>query len=218
MTQGQSGATRFKEERFAPIFAQSLLISKAASVARFPYYHVDLHAGAGFNHQAQVWGSPLNFLSAVQRHRRDNFYAFFVDKDPSAIRQLIARDEIEANSARVFLFQSDNDEVLSVVHEFIAARERNPHFAMGSIVIDPNGYHEGVPWRSLRTFCQAHPRFDVILNLNIRSFRLERACILALRPGFEQKQVRPISSFAEWFSRPNWMWTDVLQVKGNSWM
>lgn len=216
--QGQSGYTRFKEERFAPTLAQSLLISKAIPVARYPYYHVDLNCGGGFNESVQVAGSPLNFLSAVERHQRTNFYAFFVDHDPDCIRKLIALPEVEAHSQRVFTFPYDNSEVLSVVAEFVAKQERNPHFAMGSILIDPNGYHKGVPWDALRTFCQAHPRFDLFLNLNTRTFRLERAHIEAGATGWTAKRLQPISGFAEWFNRPHWMWTTECQIAGSSWI
>lgn len=216
--QGQSGYTRFKEERFTPVLAQSLLISKAKQVAGFPYYHIDLNAGCGFNADVQVAGSPLNFLSAVERHGRTNFYAFFVDNDPSCIRELITRPEVEAYPSRVFTFPYDNSEVLPVVTEFIAGLERQPRFAMGSILIDPNGYHKGVPWNTLRDFCQAHPRIDLFFNLNTRTFKLERPHILASAPGWASKQLQPISGFAEWFNRPHWMWTDECQIAGSSWI
>lgn len=218
-TQGQSGYTRFKQERFAPVLAQSLRISKAAAVARFPFYHVDLNAGSGFNHEAAVVGSPINFLQAVQRTGRENFYGFFVDHSPEAIRDLIKCPAIEAHSTRVALFQADNSEILPVVAEFIAARERNPQFAVGAIVVDPNGYHGGVPWEALRVFCAGHPRFDLFLNLNIRSFRLERPHIASGHGRWGQHyRLHPMSEFAEWFTRPSWMWTDVCQIAGSSWM
>jgi hypothetical protein len=216
---GQSRYTRFKEARFAPIFAQSLRISKAPQVARFAYYHADLNAGSGFNDAAGVPGSPLNFLSAVTRNHRENFYAFFVDRKLEYVRQLIQRPEVEAFSDRVAIFQHDNSEVLPVVAQFIAHRERNPQFAVGSIVIDPNGYHDGVPWEALRDFCRFHLRIDLILNLNARQYRLEQSHIRAGRdPGWRKKRLQPISAFPEWFSRPNWMWTELCQIGGNRWI
>jgi hypothetical protein len=215
MTQGQSAYTRFKEERFVPVLAQSLRISKADKIARFAYYHVDLNAGSGFNEEVKVAGSPLNFLAAVERNQRRNFYAFFVDRDLSCIRDLIRRPQVEAHADRVRLFHADNAEILPIVSEFVAAREPNPHLAIGSILIDPNGYHKGVPWEALREFCAAHPRFDLFINLNIRSYRMERSHILT---DWKQYELRPVSQFPTWFSRPHWMWTDIVQLAGNSWM
>jgi hypothetical protein len=217
--QGQSSYTRFKEERFVPVLSQSLRISKALSVARFPYYHIDLNAGGGFNTDVQVPGSPLNFLLAAERNGRENFFAFFVDSDPVCIRNLITRPEIEARADRIAIFQGDNSEVLPVVAEFIADKERNPHYAMGSILIDPNGYHNGVPWDALRTFCAAHPRFDLFFNLNIRSFRMERPHIRGGLGAWGTKyRLHPVAEFPAWFSRPHWMWTPICQIAGSSWM
>lgn len=217
MTQGQSGYTRFKYARFAPVLAQSLRISKAVPVARFPYYHIDLNAGSGFNDDAGVDGSPLNFLDAVRRTGRDNFYAFFVDHTLECIAQLGGRPEIEAHPTRVFLHHADNAEVLPVVSQFIADHERNPRFAVGSIVIDPNGYHGGVPWEPLRTFCAAHPRIDIFINLNLRSWTLERACVEQGRKGFNWP-LHPLSTFPAWFSRAQWMWTDRTVIHRTPWI
>ena len=89
---------------------------------------------------------------------------------------------------------------------------------MGTILIDPNGYHKGVPWNALRAFCATHPRFDLIINLNIRCFRMERPHILRLDPGWEDYEVIPVSQFPVWFNRKVWMWTEVTTIKGNSWM
>jgi hypothetical protein len=219
--QGQSGYTRFKLERFGPVFAQSLLISKAASVSHYAYYHVDLNAGGGINAEVggvAVPGSPLNFLDAAVRHERTHFFAFFVDKDPSCICELIGRPQVTNFADRVFLFESDNAELLPVVAKFVAQRERRPHFAMGSIVVDPNGYHGGVPWDALRAFCLAHPRFDLFLNLNLRTFRLERPHIVNRQGKWATKRLHPISEFRNWFGRPNWMWTWPLQIAGSSWI
>lgn len=221
MTQGQSEYTRFKQARFGPVFAQSLKISKAPSVARFPYYHVDLNAGGGFNHDAGVEGSPLNFLRAVERHGRFNVYAFFVDIDPEAYRQLIQQPLVLAfPSDRLSIHGGDNAEILPVVRQFIRQRERHPDKAVGSIVIDPNGYHGGVPWESLRVFCAEHPRIDLFVNLNLRTFRLEAWQIAAAagRGKWGQKQIRPLSEFPAWFSRPSWMWTEPIQIKGDTWI
>jgi len=218
--QGQSLYTSFKQERFSPVLAQSLRISKASSVARFPYYHVDLNAGGGYNHEVDVQGSPLNFLAAVARTQRDNVHAFFIDQAASCIEELIAQPALASfPSDRLAIFHGDNAEVLPVVDEYVAAHERRPWHAMGSILVDPNGYHDGVPWDALRTFCEAHPRFDLFFNLNVRSFRMERAHIIAkTSPAWERKRLQPLSAFAEWFHRPHWMWTEPIQLAGNTWI
>lgn len=216
--QGQSDYTFFKEHRFAPILAQSLRISKAPQIARFAYYHVDLNSGSGYNDQAAVAGSPLNFLSAVVRNDRPNFYAFFVDKERSYIQTLITRPEVEANSERVYAYPYDNREILPVVDAFIAQRERHPHFAVGSILIDPNGWHGGVPWDELRVFCQTHRRIDVLMNLNVRSFWLERSHIQRATRGWETKPLRAVSNFPSWFHRDHWMLTDLCRMQSNTWV
>jgi three-Cys-motif partner protein len=219
VSQGQSGYTKFKHARFSPVLAQSLRISKAASIERFPYYHVDLNAGGGFNHDVHVKGSPLNFLDAVERTNRLNFYAFFVDNNPACIAELAQRPELAKYSTRVSVHGGDNAEILPVVSQFIAARERNPHHAVGSIVIDPNGYHKGVPWTALHDFCADHPKFDVFVNLNVRSFSLERPHILeGGKKGWAAHVLHPLSTFRTWFSRPHWMWTDVTTIGGNHWI
>jgi three-Cys-motif partner protein len=219
--QGQSAYTHFKYQRFGPVLAQSVLISKAPQIAHFAYYHVDLNAGSGMNSDIvdapPVPGSPLNFLGAVSRHRRD-FYAFFVDQDLPCIRALITRPEVVAQTDRIAIFHSDNSHVLPVVAEFVAQREPNPHYAVGSILVDPNGYHKGVPWDALRVFCAAHPRFDVFVNLNVRTFQLERPWIIKGEGLWAAHRLHRLSEFPEWFSRPNWMVTEVCSLGGSRWV
>jgi len=220
MTQGQSSYTQFKLERFGPVLAQSLKISTAEPVKRFPYYHIDLNAGGGYNHEVGVPGSPLNFLGAVARHRRDNVFVFLVDHDATCIRELIAQPDILAfRRDRLSIHHADNAEIFDLVSERIIANERKPQYAMGSIVIDPNGYHNGVPWDALKVFCKQYPRMDLFFNLNIRCFRLERPHILAARhEAWRKKQLHPLSEFPAWFTRRHWMWTQPCQIKGNTWV
>jgi len=218
MIQGQSPYTWFKQYRFSPIFAQSLRISQAESVKRFAYYHLDVNAGSGYNDDMRVAGSPLNFLSAVERTKRNNFYAFFVDENRNRIGELVTRPQVEAMSDRVSAFHADNAEVPAVVDAFIRRREHRPDYAVGSLVIDPNGYHNGVPWDALREFCAMHPRIDVVMNLGTRSFRMEKYWI-GRKPGkWMTYTLHPISSFKEWFSRPHWMVTEECRISKNSWV
>jgi len=215
-TQGQSDHTWFKQYRFSPVLAQSLRISKAQSVANYAFYHIDLNSGGGFNEEVQVEGSPLNFLSAVDRCQRHNFYVFFVDENPMAIRTLTKRLEHRADISRINIFESDNSEILPIVSEFIAARERNPYLSIGSILVDPNGYHKGVPWSALEVFCRSHPRFDVFLNLNTRTYRLERPHVLQGKGDWAKYQYpKPPSLFPKLFHRPNWM---ITEQTGNRWI
>lgn len=217
-TQGQSDYTHFKEWRFGPLFAQALRISTAASVAQYAFYHADLNAGSGHNEKIDVEGSPINFLRAVERTRRENFYAFFIDHSPDAIRALTMRPKIEEYARRVSIFQADNRELLPTVAAFIAARERRPNLAVGSIVIDPNGYSLGVPWDAARVFCAEHTRIDLIMNLNVRTFQMERGNVRLNRKGWEGREHILISQFPKHFSRPNWMITDVCSIKGDRWV
>ena len=211
--QGQGGATRFKELRFTLILAQSLRISKSPKVAHYAYYHVDLNAGGGYNTEVDVAGSPLNFLDAAARNQRPNFYAFFIDRDPACIEALIERPEIlRADASLISIHLGDNSELLPTVAQFIAARER-PRYAMGSVLIDPNGYHSGVPWAALRTFCKAHPCMDVVMNLNVRTYQMARPHIIT--GTWKGRELHPISSFPSVFSRPHCMVTEVCQIKGD---
>jgi len=214
--QGQGGTTKFKELRFELVIAQGLRISKALSVAKWPYYHVDLNAGGGYNTELSVPvpGSPLNFLKAAARNQRSNFFAFFVDHNEERIQELITRPEIEAVPDRVFIDHGDNAEILPVVSEFIAARER-AQYAMGSILIDPNGFHKGVPWDPLQSFCATFPRMDLVLNLNVRTYKLERPHIEKGAGAWGRYQLHPMSTFPAWFSRRNWMLTEPLQINGD---
>jgi hypothetical protein len=107
---------------------------------------------------------------------------------------------------------------LPVVSQFIADRERHPQHAVGSIVIDPNGYHKGVPWDALRDFCAAHPKIDVFVNLNLRSWALERPWIETGAKGWDAYALHPLSTFRTWFSRPNWMWTERTAIGRTPWI
>lgn len=218
MVQGQSAFTWFKQERFQPIFCQSLGISNGSAVRHFAYYHVDLNAGSGINAEVGVEGSPLNFLRAVQRMDRLNFYAFFVDRDPAAIRALVARPQLIAHANRVGVFPGDNGEILDVVREFVRSRERNPQFAMGSVLFDPNGYHNGVPWEQLSAFAREFPRFDIIGNLNVFTWTMERGQIQRGNGSWAEKKLRPVSSFGDLFNRPNWMITRPDGCGGHTWV
>jgi len=223
MTEGQSAYTWVKQERFGPPLAQSLRISTAPSVAGWPYYHVDLNAGGGSNDLvpgAPVEGSPLNFLRAVERTGRWNVQVFFVDNDLDKIKELIAQRALLAfPSDRLTIHHGDNAELLPVVREVIYRRERRPDCAMGSILIDPNGWHGGVPWEALRAFCLEFPRFDLLLNLNVRTFRLEEAQKNIGRGKWANLVVRPPAGFRQWFNRPHWMWTEPMQIGiGSTWI
>jgi hypothetical protein len=50
------------------------------------------------------------------------------------------------------------------------------------------------------------------MNLNIRTLRLETG------HAWGRDRVHWPSEFSALFSRPSWMWTDVCQIAGSSWM
>jgi hypothetical protein len=110
--------------------------------------------------------------------------AFFCDKDEAAIAELSGR--IARWKSTSFLLPGDNQDGLDVFAERIQQAE-NPRFAVGSVIVDPNGYWyrkengDGVP-TNLVAFAQKFPRIDIILNLNIRTFWLQRSHYDILSP------------------------------------
>jgi hypothetical protein len=68
--QGQGSQTRRKEEGFSVLLQDCLSLSKGGAARQFNYWHIDLNAGCGFNHEVGIPGSPVVFLDAVERQKR----------------------------------------------------------------------------------------------------------------------------------------------------
>jgi hypothetical protein len=127
-----------------------------------------------------VPGSPLVFWHVAQACLTQmQPAAYFCDRDLVAIEQLRARFGHMPEAAGSILMPGDNEDGLM---EFAAAirRSERPHYAVGAVLIDPNGYFYrsakgiGAPVKTLSWFVAEFPRIDIILNLNMRTFHLQR--------------------------------------------
>jgi three-Cys-motif partner protein len=178
MRQGQGKSTSRKQRGLAAVFRQGLRISRA--IPWSPYWHIDLNAGCGHNAVAGCPGSPVTFLNeAIRAGRRVN--AVFCDNDPAAARALsgslfFAAERLPDGST-VSVVERDNAVALREFAARIRSEERHPQFAVGSWLLDPNGFKaEDVPLDALMRFCEQFPRIDAILNLNLSLFARVSGC------------------------------------------
>jgi hypothetical protein len=174
---GQGAGTPGKEDGFRAVFDVSLAISKAKSVAYWPYWHIDLNAGSGWNDLVDCEGSPLVFLSAAIAARRPGpVRLFFCDHRPDAIRQLQERCEPLLEQLRVVTPGStityhggDNADFLAAVRRIIVAS--GDRYPMGTFLSDANSPTQGFPFGQMVAFATAFPRIDAVLNLNLGVLR-----------------------------------------------
>jgi len=181
--QGQGPATAYKERTFGSALSVGLRIFKSRlATSGFEYVHADLHAGSGYNHERGCEGSPVVF------HRLASgagvlFRAFYCDNDPT---KTLALEETDAGRCvRSDVICSDNASALCTVWEYILATQPRPDMAVGSVIIDPNGYitDAAVPSATLKDFARQFPRMDLIFNLNMTHYRQVR--------GLERKGAKP---------------------------
>ncbi|MFZ0916988.1 MAG: hypothetical protein WAN04_08860, partial [Candidatus Udaeobacter sp.] len=179
--QGQSiDATIDKERCLGSALTIGMKIANA-HFAGWPYWHFDATAGSGHNDIVDVPGSPVVFhvaadtcLTAMKRQ------GFFCDKNVAALKELKLRLGKWMSSS--YLLPGDNEEALEVFAERIRQSGDRPRYAVGSVIVDPNGYWyrnkttgDGPPIAGLLRFVAEFPRIDIILNLNARIYRLQRA-------------------------------------------
>lgn len=212
LTQGQGSSTEFKERGIAAALKVSLSLANKPS---YRYWHCDLNAGSGYNEVAQCIGSPLAFLQSALDSGRTNFQAYFCDHDEKRVIELTKRI---GPDKRCFCLPWENKEVLPVLAELITKHERNPQYAWGTIIVDPNGYFgDGVPHAELIDFARRFPRMDVVLNLNTRTYRLGKALVEKLPASAWGAKFWPSPRmFPELFGRKHWLIRNVIQSKGDS--
>jgi hypothetical protein len=179
--QGQGNGTVRKEAGFAAVLRMSLRVSKARPVAAFPYWHLDLNSGSGWNAKAGCLGSPAVFLDeAARAGRAGPVHVRFCDTDSAAIETLRANCfglcSRVGPEASVAARAMDNADFLRETAEEIRAAERNPGFAVGSCLCDPNGFPDGFPVEALKDFACDFPRIDLAINLNVSLFARVRGC------------------------------------------
>lgn len=212
MNQGQGSTTEWKQRGIQAALHVSL--SLASKHPKYTYYHLDLHSGSGYNANARCIGSPLAFLAAAVQAGRENYRALFVDKDESAIEHLMQRTDVGGDKLCA-CFNCDNAQVLPVLEELILAKERNPQFAWGSIIVDPNGWYGDVPHDELAAFCAKFPRMDLVMNLNVRTYQLGLWHIRNKTSAKWMAKFWPsITQFPKLFSRKDWLIRDIVHSKG----
>jgi hypothetical protein len=190
--QGQSAVTFDKERRIASAVSIGMRIASAAFPDRgYRFWHFDANSGSGWNDKSaeeggigeRVPGSPLVFWKVAKACLAGmEPYPWFCDIEPSAIRQLQTNLAKEPDVYGESILQcGDNEEELTRFAETIRRSSENPRHAVGSVLVDPNGYFyrsskgSGAPVNVLPGFCQEFRKIDVILNMNIRAYRLQSA-------------------------------------------
>lgn len=180
--QGQSVITIDKERRIAAALSVGMRIANARFGGKgYKYFYFDANCGSGWNHQVGVPGSPLVFWHIAQECAHGlTPAAYFCDRDVVAVEQLQARLGGDPATAGSILLPCDNEDGLRQFADAIRRSGEVAKYAIGAVLVDPNGYFYrnangiGAPVRALRWFVAEFPRIDIILNLNLRTYYLQR--------------------------------------------
>lgn len=180
--QGQSTTTIDKERRIAAALSVGMRIANAKFGGKgYRYFYFDANCGSGWNHQVDVPGSPLVFWHIMQESAPGlTPAAYFCDRDVIAVEQLRARFSADGATAGSILLPCDNEDGLRHFADAIRRSGEVAKYAIGAVLVDPNGYFYrsasgiGAPVRALRWFVAEFPRIDIILNLNMRTYHLQR--------------------------------------------
>lgn len=180
--QGQSiESTVDKERCLGSALTIGMKIASKFAGRGFGYWHFDANAGCGHNDMVDVPGSPVAFHVCADSHLKGMARrAFFCDLNGAALTELHTRQLRAEWKQSSYLIKGDNEEGLDVFAECVKTSGERVEFAVGSIIVDPNGYWyrnakgEGPPIKSLMRFTAEFPRIDLILNLNARTYRLQR--------------------------------------------
>jgi hypothetical protein len=206
--QGQGSGTLFKERGIAAQMAISLrLASKFGS--RYPFYWGDLYAGSGYNQKAECLGSPMAFLNVWQSYCSRfpcGVRAVFAERreeDRKLLCELLQRHRNQIPNLHVY---SDGLSALNELRVLIAQQNRRPDYAVGAILLDPNG-HIGAKndehlIEPLIEFSVAHPRIDLLVNVNSRFLRIACGHIKKQKQAWLAKPLIAPSDFRSVFHRP----------------
>ncbi len=165
--QGQSLSTIDKERQIGAMFAMNLQIVRQACPGE-KYFHLDLNAGSGWNWRFQVPGSPVVFVEAAERILGHRWEAWFYEIDSGRATELEARLR---GVPGCHVLAEDNC-------GFLKATARFPRNALGSVLVDPNGWlyrkrnGDGCPVPEMAQFFAEHRRIDFLANLNRRTYRM----------------------------------------------
>ena len=181
--QGQGDGTVDKVRKLAPMLAMGMVVANARFGSKgYRYFHLDTNSGSGWNDEVDVPGSPLVFHyiadGCLTKMRR---VAFFCEKNQQAAAELVSRLTATGYLETSCIFCGDNRGILQIFAHRIRASERS-EYAVGSVLIDPNGYcyrnreGEGVPpLDKITEFTSEFRRIDLLLNLNMRTYLLQRS-------------------------------------------
>lgn len=179
--QGQSLATIDKERRIGSALAIGMKVASAHFGGKGrSYWHFDANCGSGWNQRVSVAGSPIVFWQVAQAclcGMRPE--PFFCDIDQTAMHELHLRLARAAVLDPSILIPGDNEEALAVFAERVRRVDRS-QYAVGSVLIDPNGYFyrrpdgQGAPVNAIKWFVREFLRIDLILNLNVRTYQMQK--------------------------------------------
>lgn len=161
MIQGQSRDTEEKERGIRSSIAINFQIA-TAKLPWAPYFHFDLHAGCGWNHDFNVPGSPLAFWQVADGSGHARPIGHFVELDAGRAAELRARPELQ-DRFNCYVHHEDNAEFCARIPDLIRGHGDKPEYAIGSILIDPNG-PVAVPYDAIAEVLRQCPRLDVIYN------------------------------------------------------
>jgi len=166
---GQSGATPWKALGLQTAI-QSIIKNARYAIDRAPGYATfhcfDMFAGSGLNDYGPGSAVILANSLACDHHgiggRKVNMV--FVEKDKTTFQQLLINTKsIEANK-----INTDCTEVLYKIPSIISETYfEKQQYAVGVIILDPNGLLTSEQWKALKYVAVKCPRIDIILNWNI---------------------------------------------------
>lgn len=203
--QGQSDATESKERGLSQLLELNMRLAKPpikramSKRKNARYWHFDLHAGSGWNHEQKVMGSPIVFVNRIHRHELP-YSAHFAEIDEGRATELAARPEI-ANRSGCKVHVGDNKELCQIIPDLISQHEQPGH-ALGSVFIDPSVPTNETPWTELQGVFQQCQKLDVIINFPANGMK---------RIGRDHKQYININQLPEIFDKEHWL---VRQVVG----
>ena len=175
MSQGQGAGTERKQLSFFHVMRLGMRVAaRNSKLLRYPFWLFDGNCGEGINRKVETHGSPFVAHHAADEEKlsADRRRFFFCDRERELIERLNAslacRPEWSRSSYCLF---GDNESGLRLFAETIGSEE-NPKYAVGLIVIDPNGWYYrskdgiGVPTNQLIEVAARFPRLDILLHLN----------------------------------------------------
>jgi three-Cys-motif partner protein len=166
---GQSGATPWKALGLQTAI-QGIIKNARCVLDRAPGYATfhcfDMFAGTGVNDYGD--GSPVILANSISCDYRGigkrKVNMVFVERSKRNFEQLVANTKnIEANKIR-----ANCTKVLYEIPEIISGKYmENRKYAVGLIILDPNGLLNQEQWDALKYVSNECPRIDIILNWNI---------------------------------------------------